>query len=96
MQEGRGPCDQCIERQIHTVEDGKLTMSEGKNKRRQVISVSNTVERLNKHPAVYVNYLKLIVESTCMLFTVDKEFDSTYSSSRDREEDYKIYSNIEC
>ena len=70
-------------------------MSEGVDERRKIISVLNTIERLNKHPTVYLKYLKLLVESKGMLFTVDKESlpeDSANSSSRDREQYYKIES----
>ena len=67
-------------------------MREGVDKRSKIVSVFNTVERRNIHPQVYLNYLKLLVESKGLLFTVDKEFDSTYSSSRDRNNDYKMES----
>ena len=70
-------------------------MSEGVDERMKIISVFNTTEGLNKHPTVYLNYLKLLVESTSMFFTVDKESlpeASAYSSSRDREKDYKMES----
>ena len=85
----------CIQKHTYSEEDGKLTMSEGVDERRKIISVFNTVERLNKHPTVYLNYLKLLVESKGMLFTVDKESlpeDSAYNSSRDSEKDYKMES----
>ena len=70
-------------------------MREGVDERRKIISVFNTVERLNKHPAVYLNYLKLPVESKGMLVTVDKGSlpeDTAISSSEDREQDYKMES----
>ena len=63
-------------------------MSESVDERRQIKSVFNTAERLNKHHTSYLNYLKLLVESEIMLFTVDKESlpeDSAYSNNRDRE-----------
>ncbi|MFM7984071.1 MAG: hypothetical protein ACKPKO_32570, partial [Candidatus Fonsibacter sp.] len=43
------------------------------DKRRKIISVFNTVERLNKRPSLYLNFLKLLVESKGMLFTIDAE-----------------------
>ena len=74
-------------------------MSEGVNERRKIISVFSTVERLNQHPTLYMDYLKLLVESKGMLFTIDKEplaTDSTYTSTRDRGTDFQNGINIEC
>ena len=48
-------------------------MSESVDERRKIKTVFNTVERLNKHRTTYLNYLKLLVESKGMLFTVDQE-----------------------
>ena len=86
---------QIIRKPTYSVEDSKLTMSEGIYQRWTIISVSNTVERLNKHPTLYLNYLKLLVESKGMRFTVDKEplaTDCTNTSTRDREKNYKLQS----
>ena len=41
-----------IHKPTYSVEDGKLTLSEGVDERRKIISVFNTVERLNKHPSI--------------------------------------------
>ena len=68
-------------------------MSESVDERRKIKTVCNTVERLNKHRTTYLNYLKLLVESKGMLFTVDKEAlpeDSAYSSNRDREKNNEM------
>ena len=59
-------------------------MSEGVDERRKNYQYLIKVERLSKHPAVYLNYLKLLVERKGMPFTVDKESlpeDSAYKSS---------------
>ena len=85
----------CIQKHTYSEEDGKLTMNEGVDERRKIISVFNTVERLNQNPAAYLNYLKLLVESKGMLFTLDKESlpeDSAYSSNRDRDKGDKMKS----
>ena len=64
------------------------------DERRKIISVFNTVERLNKHPSLFLNFLKLLVESKGMLFTIDAEplAKGEFTSSRDRETDYKMQS----
>ena len=64
----------CIQKHTYSEEDGKLTMNEGVDERRKIISVFNTVERLNKHPAAYLESLPE---------------DSAYSSNRDREKGKK-------
>ena len=63
-----------IHKATYSVEYDKLTMSEGVDERRKIISVFNTVERLNKHPAAYLESLPE---------------DSAYSSKRDREKGKK-------
>ena len=45
----------------YSVEDGKLNMSEGVDERRQIISVFNTFERLNKH----FNVISELLEAIC-------------------------------
>jgi len=49
------------------VEDGIRTFGESeKSKRRKTMSVFNTTEKLNKHPSVYLNYLRVLVEGKGM------------------------------
>ena len=76
------------------VEGSKLIIGATHDERRKIISVFNTVERLNKHPSLYLNLLKLLVESKGMLFTIDAEplGKGEFMSSRDRETDYKMQS----
>ena len=64
------------------------------DERRKIILVFNTVERLNKHPSLYLNLLRLLVESKGVLFTIDAEplAKGEFTSSRDRETDYKMQS----
>ena len=88
---------QIMHKPTYAVEYGKLTMSEGVGERRNIIAVFITLARLNKHPTLYLIYLKLLVERKGMLFTIDKEplaTDSTYTSTRDRGTDYMIHSML--
>jgi hypothetical protein len=41
--------------------------------RRKNISVFNTVERLNKNPSLFINYLRVLAEGKGMGFTIDQE-----------------------
>ena len=82
-----------IHKPTYSIEYGKLTMSEGVDERRTIVPVFNKVDRLSKHPAVYLNFLKLLVERKGMPFTVDKESlpeDSAYKSSKDHATDYNM------
>ena len=54
------------------VEGGVLRLSEKVDVRRKTISVFNTVERLNKHPSLFVNYLKTLAMQKGLAFTVDE------------------------
>ncbi|MFM7979447.1 MAG: hypothetical protein ACKPKO_09045 [Candidatus Fonsibacter sp.] len=56
----------------------------------------NTVERHNKHSSLYLNLLKLLVESKGLLVTKDAEHlaKGEFTSSRDRETDYKMQSAL--
>ena len=50
---------------------GELSVMESDpNSRRKSISVFNTVERLNKSPSVYINYLRVSVAGKGMTFTI--------------------------
>ena len=40
------------------------------NAKRKSISVFNTVERLNKHPSVFINYLRVLASAKGMTFTI--------------------------
>ena len=45
------------------VESNTLVVGSNHDERRHIISVFNTVELLNRHASLYLNYLKLLVES---------------------------------
>ena len=54
------------------VQDGQLTFGESeKSRRRKIVSVFNTTEKLNKHPSVFLNYLRVLVEGKGMKWRVD-------------------------
>ena len=42
------------------------------NTKRKNISVFNTVERLNKHPSVFINYLRVMANAKGMTFTIQQ------------------------
>lgn len=53
------------------VEDGELKVQENAlNKHRKSISIYNTVERLNKHPSIFINYLRVLAEGKGIKFQV--------------------------
>jgi hypothetical protein len=55
------------------VQDGHLTFGESeKSKRRKIVSVFNMTEKLNKHPSVYLNYLRMLVEGKGVKWQVDE------------------------
>ncbi len=52
-------------------EDGEIKMQENAlNKHRKSISIYNTVERLNKHPSLFINYLRRLAEAKGFKFEV--------------------------
>ncbi|MFM7990373.1 MAG: hypothetical protein ACKPKO_64760 [Candidatus Fonsibacter sp.] len=53
------------------IEDGRMRIAENEaNAKHKSLSVFNTVERLNKHPSVFINYLRLLANAKGMTFTV--------------------------
>ncbi|MFM7980744.1 MAG: hypothetical protein ACKPKO_15635, partial [Candidatus Fonsibacter sp.] len=52
-------------------EDGVMRVAENEaNSKRKSISVFNTVERLNKHPSVFINYLRALANAKGMTFNI--------------------------
>ena len=52
-------------------EDGEIKVQENAlNKHRKSISIYNTVERLNKHPSLFINYLRRLAEAKGIKFEV--------------------------
>ncbi|MFM7978708.1 MAG: hypothetical protein ACKPKO_05280, partial [Candidatus Fonsibacter sp.] len=58
------------------------------NAKRKSISVFNTVERLNKHPSVFINYLRVLANAKGMTFNIQRPPAPTpteeYSSTDDQ------------
>ena len=53
------------------IEDGEIQFKESAlSKHRKSISIYNTVERLNKHPSLFINYLKVLAEAKGIKFEV--------------------------
>jgi len=53
------------------LEDGEIQFKESAlSKHRKSISIYNTVERLNKHPSLFINYLKVLAEAKGIKFEV--------------------------
>jgi hypothetical protein len=69
-----------LELNQHTVQPGarfvitgnRLTLAESVDTRRKNISVFNTVERLNKNPSLFINYLRVLAEGKGMGFVIDQ------------------------
>ena len=54
-------------------EDGRMRIAEnGANPKRNNISVFNTVEKLNKHRSVFINYLLALASATGISFTIQQ------------------------
>ncbi|MFM7980036.1 MAG: hypothetical protein ACKPKO_12040, partial [Candidatus Fonsibacter sp.] len=53
------------------IEDGVMRVAENEAPaKRKSISVFNTVERLNKHPSVFINYLRVLANAKGMTFNI--------------------------
>ena len=56
-----------------TVDGDEMRLSSVVDQRRKNISVFNHVEELNKHPSLFVNYLKTLVIAKGMTFEMDRQ-----------------------
>ncbi|MFM7979069.1 MAG: hypothetical protein ACKPKO_07095, partial [Candidatus Fonsibacter sp.] len=53
------------------IEDGRMRIAENEaNAKRNSISVFNTVEQLNKHPSVFINYLRVFANAKGRTFNI--------------------------
>ncbi len=80
----------------HSIVDGELVVGESeKSKRRNMVSVFNTVETLNKHPSIYLNYMRVLLEGKGVKWQVEK---SSGDGKRTKEErtNWKIKSILEA
>ena len=75
------------------ITDGQLRLSENVDTRRKNISVFNQVERLNKHPALFINYLRILAANKGMAVTVDQEtVERTEAQAKDPRTNYRLQS----
>ena len=78
-----------------TVTNGLLRLSESVDVRRKNISVFNQVERLNKHPSLFINYFRVLATSKGMGFTVDEEVVESTSAKEPRT-NYRLQSILQA
>ena len=64
-------------------EDGEIKVKENAlNKHRKSISIYNTVERLNKHPKLFINYLRVLAEAKGIKFEVQAKTEGTTTTKK--------------
>jgi hypothetical protein len=66
-----------------------------RNQRRKAISIYNTVERLNKHPSLFINYLKILASTKGMGFEV-QQLEEGETPTREKSKNYKISAVMEA
>ncbi|MFM7978407.1 MAG: hypothetical protein ACKPKO_03745, partial [Candidatus Fonsibacter sp.] len=53
------------------IKDGRMRIAENEaNAKCKSISVFNTIDHLNKHPSVFINYLRVLARARGMTFTI--------------------------
>ena len=78
------------------VEGNQLTLDEqSRNERRKLISVFNATEKLNKHPSVYINYLKVLATAKGMTFEIQEDV-SEEKAPKAEKKNYKISAILEA
>ena len=66
-------------------EDGEIKIKENAlNKHRKSISICNTVERLNQHPSLFINYLRRLAEAKGIKFEVQAKPEGGKSPQREK------------
>ena len=79
------------------VSDGLLRLSENVDTRRKNISVFNQVERLNKNPVLFINYLRILAANKGMGFTIDQEVvEREEARAKDPRTNYKLQSILQA
>ena len=72
-------------------EDGEIKMQENAlNKHRKSISIYNTVEQLNKHPKLFINYLRRLAEAKGIKFEVQAKTEGTTTTKRKTKANVKV------
>ena len=78
------------------VDGSQLTLEESsRNERRKMISVFNATEKLNKHPSVYINYLKVLAMGKGMAFEVQEDVSEEKAAKAERK-NYKVSAILEA
>ncbi len=72
-------------------EDGEIKVQENAlNKHRKSISIYNTVERLNKHPSLSINYLRRSAEAKRIKFEVQAKPEGKTTTKRKTKANVKV------
>ncbi|MFM7978871.1 MAG: hypothetical protein ACKPKO_06105, partial [Candidatus Fonsibacter sp.] len=67
------------------IDDGVMRVAENHaNSKRKSTSVFNTVERLNKHPSVFINYLRVLASAKGMTFNIQYPPTEEYPATEDQ------------
>jgi hypothetical protein len=66
-----------------------------RNQRRKTISIYNTVERLNKHPSIFINYLRVLASAKGMGFEV-QQLEEGEKPTVSKPKNYKISAVLEA
>jgi hypothetical protein len=75
----------------------QVRLEEDIDTRRKNISVYNQVEELNKHPSLYINYLKVMAHSKGYGFNIDQSLpEVSTASKKDPRTNYKLQSIIDA
>ena len=75
------------------IADGLLRLSENIDTRGKNVSVFNQVERLNKHPALFINYLRILAANKGMSMTIDQEtVERAEAQAKDPRTNYRLQS----
>ncbi len=75
-----------------TVSNGMLRFSDKFDTRRKNISALNHVERLRRHPSLFLNYHKLLATNKGMNFAIDESKPEGGSESKEPRTNYKLQS----
>jgi GTPase SAR1 family protein len=66
-----------------------------RNRRRKTVAIYNEVEKLNKHPSIFINYLRVLVEGKGMEFVIDESSEEDDGNTV-KPKNYKLASIMEA
>jgi hypothetical protein len=79
------------------VREGYLEIDNERHVRRKTVSIYNTVERLNKHPSLFMNYLKKLCVAKGMDWEVqEKPADANAKQKKTKTKNYKVAAIMEA